>query len=90
MNVKVRAFGDLLSFLGSEITIELQNNAHLEDLISTLVMKTKSHTEGFIGPYSVIENLTVLVNGRNASTLPDLFPLNDGDVVTLLPPFVGG
>jgi molybdopterin converting factor small subunit len=38
----------------------------------------------------VIENLTVLVNGRNASTLPDLFPLNDGDVVTLLPPFVGG
>jgi len=86
----VRAFGDLISLLGSEITVVLQDNAQLEDLISKLVAKTKSFNEGFIGPYNVVENLTVLINGRNASTLPDPFPLNDGNVVTLLPPFVGG
>ena len=90
MKVKVRPFGELINLLGSEITVELQDNAQLEDLLSTLVVKTKSFNEGFIGPYNVVENLTVLVNGRNASTLPDPFPLNDGDVVTLLPPFVGG
>jgi molybdopterin converting factor small subunit len=90
LKVKVRAFGELITFLGSELTVELQNNAHLDDLLSTLVAKTESFTEGFIGPYNVVENLIVLVNGRNASTLPDPFPLNDGDIVILLPPFVGG
>jgi len=90
LKIKVRPFGELITLLGSEITVELQDDAQLEDLISTLVVKAKSFNEGFIGPYNVIKNLTVLINGRNASTLPDPFPLNDGDVVTLLPPFVGG
>jgi molybdopterin converting factor small subunit len=90
LKIKVRPFGDLINLLSSEITVELQDDAQLEDLISTLAVKTKSFNEGFIGPYNVIENLTVLVNGRNANTLPNPLPLNDGDVVTLLPPFVGG
>jgi molybdopterin converting factor small subunit len=90
LKVKVRTFGELITLLGSELTVELQSNAHLEDLISTLVAKTKPFVEGFIGPYNVVENLTVLVNGHNASTLPDPYPLNEGDVVMLIPPFVGG
>jgi molybdopterin converting factor small subunit len=90
LKIKVRPFGELITLLGNEITVELQEDAQLEDLLSTLVVKTKSFTEGFIGPYNVIENLTVLINGRNASTLPTPLPLNDGDIVTLLPPFVGG
>ena len=90
MKVKVRAFGELITLLGSEFTVELQSNARLSDLLSTLVAKTKSLIEGFIGPYNVAENLIILVNGHNASTLPDPYPLNDGDVVMLLPPFIGG
>lgn len=90
MKVKVRAFGELITLLGSELTVELPSNAHLDDLLSTLVAKAKSFIEGFIGPYNVAENLIILVNGHNASTLPDNYPLNDGDVVMLLPPFIGG
>lgn len=86
----MRAFGELINLLSSEITVELQDNAQLEDLVSKLVEKTKSFNEGFIGLYNVVENLTVLVNGRNMSALNDSFSLKDGDVVTLLPPFVGG
>jgi molybdopterin converting factor small subunit len=90
LKVKIRAFGELITLLGSEFTVELPSNARLDDLLSALVAKTKSFIEGFIGPYNLDENLIILVNGHNASTLPDPYPLNDGDVVMLLPPFIGG
>jgi molybdopterin converting factor small subunit len=90
LQVTVRAFGELITILGSEFTMELPSDARLDDLLSTLVAKTPSMTTGFLGPYHVVEHLTVLVNGRNATTLPHPLLLHEGDVVTLLPPFVGG
>jgi molybdopterin converting factor small subunit len=90
LKVKVRAFGELIALLGSELTEELQSNARLDGLLSTLGAKAKSFIEGFIEPYNVAENLIVLVNGHNASTLPDPYPLNDCDVVMLLSPFISG
>ncbi len=90
MQVKVRAFGQLIALLGSESTVELPRDARLDDLLSLLATKNPSMTAGFPGPYGVVEHLTVLVNGRNATTLPTPLLLHEGDVVTLLPPFVGG
>ncbi len=90
MKVKVRAFGDLTRLINNETVVELEDNTRLGDLISKLSERTGTTRKGYIGPYKVGSELIVLINGRNMDTLEPSFSLNNGDVVALLPPFVGG
>lgn len=92
MKIKVRAFGDLIALLSNESTVELKANARLKDLVSKLAETKGSSKEGFLGHYDLDGyELVILLNGRNVHTLKKLdTPLKDGDVVTLLPPVVGG
>lgn len=92
MKIRVRAFGDLMALLGKESTVELKDQAIFKDLVSTLADKTGSVRKGFLGRYDVTgPNLVILLNGRNIHALEKLdTALKDGDVVTLLPPVVGG
>jgi len=41
MKVKVRAFGDLIPLLGSELTIELEEEAEISDLIQKISEKNR-------------------------------------------------
>jgi len=92
MKIKVRAFGDLMAPLGSESIVELEENASLGDVLYKLAEKMGRPRKGFLGRYDVTESdLVILLNGLNIRTLRKLeTPLKDGDVVTLLPPLVGG
>ena len=91
MKVKVRAFGDLVAVIGKEITAELKENATIEDLISKLAEKSGTTKKGYIGPYDLAkQDLAVLINGRNINTLKGKVSLKNGDVVVILPPFIGG
>lgn len=92
MKIRVRAFGDLMALLGKESTVELRDEARFKDLVFTLAEKTGSAKKGFLGRYNVTgPNLVILLNGRNIHALEKLdTALKDGDVVTLLPPVVGG
>lgn len=89
MKVEVIAYGYLMTLIGGKLKVDLKSGATLEDLISKLAAATGTSKKGYLGPYKVGSSLTVLVNGRNAKTL-EKRALNDGDVVTLIPPFVGG
>lgn len=91
MKVKVRAFGDLIRVIGNEITVDLKDNATIKDLILKLEERAESTRKGYIGSYKATgPDLVVLINGRNASTIRGEMYLKNGDVVVLLPPFIGG
>jgi len=92
IRVRVRAFGDLMSLLGDESTIELEADPKVEDLIHELAEKVGSPRKDLLGPHKVMgPDLVILLNGRNIKSLKELKTrLKDGDVVTLLPPVVGG
>jgi len=81
-----------MQLLGNESIIELEDRASLRDLVSILAEKTRSPRKDFIANYDVMgQDLVILINGRNIHALKKLeTPLKDGDVVTLLPPLVGG
>ena len=92
MKVKVRAFGRLAELLGSDTVFELEAGSRVQDLVSRLREGTGSFREGSLQRYEVGEpELTILLNGRNILTLEKLqTPLKEGDLVVLLPPFIGG
>ena len=92
MKIRIRAFGDLMPLLGNESIIELEPGAQLKELVSILAEKTRSPRKDFIANYDVTgQNLVILLNGRNIHTLKKLETiLKDDDVITLLPPLVGG
>jgi len=81
-----------MALLGKESTVELSGEARFKHLVSTLTEKTGNAKKGFLGRYDVTgPNLVMLLNGRNIHALEKLeTALKDGDVVTLLPPVVGG
>lgn len=90
--MRVRAFGRLTELLGSEAVVELDADSKVQDLVSSLRERTGSLRQGFLQRYEAGEpELTILLNGRNILTLKKLqTPLKEGDVVVLLPPFIGG
>jgi molybdopterin synthase sulfur carrier subunit len=92
MKIRIRAFGDLMPLLGNEFIIELEDGASLRNLVFILAEKTDSPRKTFIANYDTMgQDLVILLNGRNIHVLKKLeTPLKDGDVVTLLPPLVGG
>lgn len=89
MKVEVIAYGYLMTLIGGKKNVELEENAGLEDLVSKLAPSPGAFKKGYVGPYKLDSDLIVLINGRNAKTLTTS-ALNDGDVVTLIPPLVGG
>ncbi len=92
MKIRIRAFGELMRLLGNEPIIKMESGAQLKDLVLMLTQKTSSSRKGFIGNYDVTgQDLVILLNGRNIHALKGLETiLKDGDVITLLPPSVGG
>lgn len=90
MNVEVIAYGYLMTLIGGKQTIELKDNAQLDDLTAKLAAKAGGSKTGHVGPYRVDSDLIVLINGRNVKGLKKPHSLKEGDVVTLIPPFVGG
>jgi len=92
MKVKVTAFGELIALLGNESTVELEADASVKDLVSKIAERIGSPRKNFLGNYDVTGRyLVILLNGHNINALNKLeTTLKDGDVVTLLPPVVGG
>ncbi len=89
MKVEVVAYGYLMTLIGGKKKVELEEDAGLEDLVSQLAPSPGAFKKGYVGPYKLNSDLIILINGRNAKTLTTK-ALKDGDVVTLIPPLVGG
>ncbi len=89
MKVEVIAYGDLMILIGGKTSVELEEDAGLDDLVLQLAPTSGAFKKGYIGPYKLHSDLIVLINGRNAKTLTTN-ALKDGDMVTLIPPLVGG
>jgi molybdopterin converting factor small subunit len=79
-----------MTLMGGKQTVELKNNAHLGDLTTKLAASAGGSKKGHVGPYKVDSDLIVLINGRNVKTLKKPYSLTEGDVVTLIPPYMGG
>ncbi|MEM1607312.1 MAG: MoaD/ThiS family protein [Candidatus Bathyarchaeia archaeon] len=95
MKVKVRAFGELTSILGGEMTIELDEGANISDLISKISGEKsgfKEKMEHLSSQRGVTDfSLTILLNGLNINLLEGAKTrLKDGDIVVILPPVAGG
>lgn len=91
MQVKIRVFGDLAKILGKDLVVDLPLGSTVGDLLNEL---GERHTE-LTGKMSEGEeqnaNLVVLLGGLNVQFLRKLETiLNEGDVVSLLPPAGGG
>ena len=89
MKVEVIAYGYLLTLIGGKTSVDLAEDAGLNDLVAQLAPIPGAFKKGYVGPYKLNSDLIVLINGRNAKTLTTR-ALKDGDVVTLIPPLVGG
>ena len=90
MQVIVNAFGDLRQLLGSELTVELQDNSNLNDLLGKLSALTRTYRKGYIGSHKAGLDLTVSLNGRTIRINQESVLLKDGDVIALYPFSVGG
>lgn len=91
IKVWVRILGDLTEEFGDKVHFELEDGSKLKDLISKF-KRARYPQRGFLGRYRITgSNLVMLINGRNINVLSKLeTPLNDGDIVTLLPLSTGG
>jgi molybdopterin converting factor small subunit len=90
MQVTVNAFGDLRQLLGTELSVELHDNASLNDLLGKLSALTRTYRKGYIGSHKAGLDLTVSLNGRTVRINQETVPLTDGDVISLYPFSVGG
>jgi molybdopterin converting factor small subunit len=90
MQVIVNAFGDLRQLLESELTVELQDNSNLNDLLGKLSALTRTYRKGYIGSHKAGLDLTVSLNGRTIRITQESVLLKDGDVIALYPFSVGG
>jgi molybdopterin converting factor small subunit len=90
MQVIVTAFGDLRQLLGKELSVDLQDDSDLDELIAKLSAMTRTYRKGYIGLHKVGLDLTVSLNGRTVRPTQGSVPLKHGDVITLYPFSVGG
>jgi molybdopterin converting factor small subunit len=90
MKVDVIAYGYLMTLLGGKRTVDLKDDAQLTDLTVKLASSVGGVKTGHLGPYNVATDLIVLINGRNVKALTPPYALREGDVVTFIPPYVGG
>jgi len=92
MRVRVRVFGDLSKILGKELAVDLPLGSTVGDLLDEL---GERHAElrGDVaeGEGGNRSNVVVLLGGLNTQFLRGRETiLNEGDVVSLLPPAGGG
>jgi molybdopterin converting factor small subunit len=90
MKVEVIVYGYLMTLIGGKRTVELKDSAQLDDLTAKLASRAGGSKKGHVGPYKVDSDLIVLINGRNVKALKKPYSLTEGDVVTLIPPYMGG
>lgn len=86
----MNAFGDLRQLLGTERSVELQDNSNLDDLLTKLSALTRTYRKGYIGSHKAGLDLTVSLNGRTIRVNQEAVRLKDGDVISLYPFSVGG
>jgi molybdopterin converting factor small subunit len=86
----VNAFGDLRQLMGTERSVELQDNSDLDDLLTKLSALTRTYRKGYIGSHKAGLDLTVSLNGRTIRVNQEAVRLKDGDVISLYPFSVGG
>lgn len=86
----MNAFGDLRQLLGTERSVELQDNSNLDDLLTKLSALTRTYRKGYIGSHKAGLDLTVSLNGRTIRVDQEAVRLKDGDVISLYPFSVGG
>jgi len=92
VNVNVRMFGKLRELLGPELKVTLEADATVADLMEALSQRAggvelaEAAATPIMGP-----RLIILVNGLNAEALKGpTTQLKEGDLVSLLPPEIGG
>lgn len=92
MQVRVRIFGDLAKSLGKEMIVDLPSGSTVEDLIGELSEKSKKLTDKISrGEDEPKTDFLVLIGGLNVQFIKKFKTiLNEGDVVSLLPPAGGG
>lgn len=94
MKVKVRYFALLREFTGKrEDLVELEEDTSVGELLETLSAKYGEKFRDYLYGVGEFEGLSIniLLNGRNIS-LNEGFKtkLQDGDVLSILPPVAGG
>jgi len=91
MQVRVRVFGDLAKVLGKELAVDLPLGSTVGDLLNELGERHAKLTGKISAGENRNANLVVLLGGLNVQFLRKLETiLNEGDVVSLLPPAGGG
>lgn len=91
MQVNVRIFGTIAATTGAEHTVEINENASIQTLISLIADKT-GQRKGFLGEFRVgSDELAIMINGKNIIILDGLdTALTPGDLVIIMPSIFGG
>jgi len=91
MRVRVRIFGDLAKILGKDLAVDLPLGSTVGDLLDKIGEGHVRLAEGMLEGGVQNANMVVLLGGYNVQFLRKLeTALNEGDVVSLLPPAGGG
>ena len=91
MRVRVRVFGDLAKALGKDLTVDLPLGSTVGDLLDKIGEGHVRVAEGVLAGGGRGANMVVLLGGLNVQFLSKFETiLNEGDVVSLLPPAGGG
>lgn len=91
MRVRVRVFGDLAKILGKDLVMDLPLGSTVGDLLDKIGERHVRLTESVLAGGGQNANMVVLLGGLNVQFLRKLETiLNEGDVVSLLPPAGGG
>lgn len=91
MRVRVRVFGDLAKILGKDLDVDLPLGSTVGDLLDKIGEGHVRVTESVLTGGGQNANMVVLLGGMNVQFLRKLETiLNEGDVVSLLPPAGGG
>jgi molybdopterin converting factor small subunit len=92
MHVRVRVFGDIVSVIGGNHTLDLDEDATVGALTQEIARRAGQKRRGHLGRYRIGgADLAILVNGRNIDLLEGIETLlEDGDDVVLLIQNMGG
>lgn len=92
MRIKLRLHGQIKAAIGSrEIELEVREGARLRDLPTLLASRYGQEIATLLGGEEPFRSLRVLINGRDHFTLKGVETrFAEGDVVSLVPPIVGG
>jgi len=92
MQIRVRVFGDLVSIIGRNPTVDLEEGETVGALAREIAKKAVLTRTGHLGRYKVGgADMAILVNGKNIALLDGVGTvLKPGDDVVFLIPNMGG